>query len=101
MHTGLHACTCEQVHPHCGDGVEFSVLYTDGATLKSEVLHASEHGVAQGPTRQRLHFFLDWLRTGDKLDFVVWPKDDHDCDGTLVLEAKIWDANEYKEVTTF
>ncbi len=38
---------------------------------------------------------------GDKLDFIVWPKDDHDCDAALVLEAKIWDSSEFKETTTF
>lgn len=41
------------------------------------------------------------LRAGDKLDFVVWPKDDHDCDAALLLEAKIWDSSEFKETTTF
>ena len=90
-----------QVHPHCGDGVEVSALFTDAATKEVEVLHAAEYGVQQAPTRQRLHFFLDWLHTGDALDFVVWPKEDHDCDGALILEAKIWDADEYVEVTTF
>lgn len=38
---------------------------------------------------------------GDKLDFIVWPKDDHDCDAVLLLEAKIWDSSEFKETTTF
>ncbi len=38
---------------------------------------------------------------GDKLDFIVWPKDDHDCDAALLLEAKIWDSSEFKETTTF
>ena len=41
------------------------------------------------------------VRAGDKLDFVVWPKDDHDCDAALLLEAKIWDSSEFKETTTF
>ena len=40
-------------------------------------------------------------RAGDKLDFVVWPKDDHDCDAALLLEAKIWDSSEFKETTPF
>ena len=51
--------------------------------------------------RQRVLFFLDHLHTGDKLDFIVWPKDDHDCDAALLLEAKIWDSSEFKETTTF
>ena len=51
--------------------------------------------------RQRALFFLDHLHTGDKLDFIVWPKDDHDCDAVLLLEAKIWDSSEFKETTTF
>ena len=36
-----------QVHPHCGDGVEFSVLSTDAATREVEVLHAAEYRVQQ------------------------------------------------------
>ena len=38
---------------------------------------------------------------GDKLDFIVWPKDEHDCDAALLLEAKLWDSSEFKETTTF
>ena len=45
--------------------------------------------------RQRVLFFLDHLHTGDKVDFIVWPKDDHDCDAALLLEAKIWDSSEF------
>jgi hypothetical protein len=41
------------------------------------------------------------MSAGDKLDFIVWPKDDHDCDAALLLEAKIWDSSEFKETTTF
>ncbi len=89
------------MHPHCGDGVEFSVLFTRAKSGDQEVLHAAEYRVQEAPNRQRLHFFLDWLHTDDKIDFVVWPKDNHDCDGLLILEAKIWDASEYKETTTF
>lgn len=89
------------MHPHCGDGVEFSVIYTDVKTGAAETLHAAEYRPSAAPLRQRLHFFLDWLRTGDAVDFVAWPKDNHDCDGALILEAKIWDASEYKETTTF
>ena len=35
------------MHPHCGDGVEFSVLFTDAATREVEVLHAAEYRVQQ------------------------------------------------------
>ncbi|CAL5218412.1 g88 [Coccomyxa viridis] len=90
-----------EVHPHCGDGVEISVLYADSQKGTTEVLHAAEYAVQQAPVRQRVLFFLDHLHTGDKLDFVVWPKDDHDCDAALLLEAKIWDSSEFKETTTF
>ena len=207
-----------QVHPHCGDGVEISVLYTDSVKGTTDVLHAAEYAVQQAPVRcasllgatvaypgkwafahalagaccavlcpswkilcaggassedvcltlwhpspcsapacmqlvlccpgrshagcepsaaaawppesrllcppalpacalppaallwwkscavlcrQRVLFFLDRLHTGDKIDFIVWPKDDHDCDAALLLEAKIWDSSEFKETTTF
>lgn len=91
----------DQVHPHCGDGVEFSVVYTEGKTGATDTLHAAEYQPQAKPLRQRLHFFLDWIHTGDTIDFIAWPKENHDCDGTLILEAKIWDASEYHETTTY
>lgn len=77
------------------------MLYTDSEKGTTDVLHAAEYAVQQAPVRQRVLFFLDHLTTGDKLDFIVWPKDNHDCDAALVLEAKIWDSSEFKETTTF
>ena len=53
-----------QVHPHCGDGVEISVLYWDSQKVSTEVLHAAEYAVQQAPVRQRVLFFLDHLHTG-------------------------------------
>ena len=53
-----------QVHPHCGDGVEISVLYWDSQKASTEVLHAAEYAVQQAPVRQRVLFFLDHLHTG-------------------------------------
>lgn len=53
-----------QVHPHCGDGVEISVLYSDSEKDSTEVLHAAEYAVQQTPVRQRVLFFLDHLHTG-------------------------------------
>ena len=40
-----------QVHPHCGDGVEISVLYTDSVKGTTDVLHAAEYAVQQAPVR--------------------------------------------------
>ena len=56
-----------QVHPHCGDGVEISVLYADSQKGTTEVLHAAEYAVQQAPVRQRVLFFLDHLHTGESL----------------------------------
>ncbi len=62
----LSLCWCAmQVHPHCGDGVEISVLYSDSGKGSTEVLHAAEYAVQQAPVRQRVLFFLDQLHTGE------------------------------------
>ncbi len=60
----LSCCLVMQVHPHCGDGVEISVLYADSQKGTTEVLHAAEYAVQQAPVRQRVLFFLDHLHTG-------------------------------------
>lgn len=56
----------------------------------------AEYEQAEKPTRQRLHFYLDRLSTGDKLDLLVYPREQHDCDGALILEVQIWEQTAYK-----
>ena len=51
---------------------------------------------ADRPTRQRLHFYLDRLATGDMLDLLVYPRQQHDCDGALILDVQIWEQTAYK-----
>ena len=62
-----------QVFPKCGDGVNFVVTLSpvDGSDV--QVLHEAEYEVAEKPTRQRLHFYLDRISTGDKVDLLVYP----------------------------
>ncbi|CAL8463815.1 g3349 [Coccomyxa elongata] len=85
-----------EVFPKCGDGVNFVVTLTpvDGGPVQT--LHEAEYEVAEKPTRQRLHFYLDKLSTGDKVDLLVYPRAQHDCDGALILEVQIWEQKAYK-----
>ena len=39
-----------------------------------DVPEQAEYEQAEKPTRQRLHFYLDRLSTGDKLDLLVYPR---------------------------
>ena len=41
------------------------------------------------PQRQKLEVPIN-IRPGDQLDFVVDPRNNHDCDGLYIVEAKIW-----------
>ena len=66
----------------------------DGSPVQT--LHEAEYEVADKPTRQRLHFYLDKLSTGDKVDLLVYPREQHDCDGALILEVQIWEQKAYK-----
>ena len=34
------------------------------------------------------------IRPGDQIDFVVDPRNNHDCDGLYIVEAKIWPPSE-------
>ena len=90
------ACRLFQVFPKCGDGVNFEVVLTPAAGGPVQTLHAAEYEVGTKPTRQRLHFYMDRISTGDKVDFVVYPRVQHDCDGALMLEAQLWEQSAYK-----
>ena len=41
------------------------------------------------PQRQKLEVPID-IRPGDQIDFVVDPRNNHDCDGLYIVELKIW-----------
>ena len=85
-----------QVFPKCGDGVRFVVTLSPVDGSEVQVLHEAEYEVADKPTRQRLHFYLDKISTGDKVDLLVYPRGQHDCDGALILEVQIWEKKAYK-----
>ena len=85
-----------QVFPKCGDGVNFVVTLSPADGSDVQVLHEAEYEVAEKPTRQRLHFYLDRISTGDKVDLLVYPRGQHDCDGALILEVQIWEKKAYK-----
>lgn len=85
-----------QVFPKCGDGVNFVVTLSPVDGSEVQVLHEAEYEVAEKPTRQRLHFYLDKISTGDKMDLLVYPRAQHDCDGALILEVQIWEKKAYK-----
>lgn len=92
----LRRCARLQVFPRCGDGVAFEVKFTPmDAFGEPMLMHREDHGTMQKPLRQRLHFFIDQLEAGDMIDLVALPKKNHDCDGVLLLEAQLWDSNEY------
>ncbi len=88
--------TVLQVFPKCGDGVRFVVTLSPVDGSEVQVLHEAEYEVADKPTRQRLHFYLDKISTGDKVDLLVYPRGQHDCDGALILEVQIWEKKAYK-----
>lgn len=82
--------------PRCGDGVQFEVVFTPVDALgEPMVMHREDHVRASRPLRQRLHFYIDQLEAGDSIDLVSLPKENHDCDGVLLLEVQLWDAREY------
>ena len=85
-----------QVFPKCGDGVDFSVILSPVGGGPVQYLHEADYELSDKPTRQRLHFYLDKLETGDVIDFTVYPRGQHDCDGALLLEAQIWEQDAYK-----
>ena len=85
-----------QVFPKCGDGVDFSVILSPVGGGPVQYLHEADYELSDKPTRQRLHFYLDKLETGDVIDFTVYPRGQHDCDGALLLEAQIWEQEAYK-----
>ena len=85
-----------QVFPKCGCGVNFVVTLSPVDGSEVQVLHEAEYEVAEKPTRQRLHFYLDKISTGDKVDLLVYPRGQHDCDGALILEVQIWEKKAYK-----
>ena len=67
--------------PKCGDGVDFSVILSPVGGGAVQYLHEADYELSDKPTRQRLHFYLDKLETGDVIDFTVYPRGQHDCDG--------------------
>ena len=85
--------------PKCGDGVDFSVILSPVGGGPVQYLHEADYELSDKPTRQRLHFYLDKLETGDVIDFTVYPRGQHDCDGALLLEAQIWEQEAYKART--
>ena len=98
----LVLCCPDHLHAGCKPCAK-ACLADDMNDLRAALFHWNIcANISNNATcRQRVLFFLDHLHTGDKLDFIVWPKDDHDCDAALLLEAKIWDSSEFKETTTF
>jgi len=78
------------------DGVDFSVILSPVGGGAVQYLHEADYELSDKPTRQRLHFYLDKLETGDVIDFTVYPRGQHDCDGALLLEAQIWEQDAYK-----
>jgi hypothetical protein len=95
-----------QVFPSCGDGVNVAVTMqpsavaaaaaADGRAPQPRMLHEAEYAVSSQPTRQRLHFYLDAIATGDVIDLTVLPGSQHDCDGALILDLQLWDQESYR-----
>lgn len=76
--------------------MDFEVVFRPvDAFGETMVLHREEHGRMQKPLRQRLHFYIDQLESGDVVDIISLPKRNHDCDGVFILEAQLWDTREY------
>lgn len=49
------------------------------------------------PQRQRVEFRFS-VHVGDHIDFTVWPRASHDCDGVYVVDIQIWEHDGLKKV---
>ena len=85
------ALVCLQVWPICGDGLDFSVRLTPAGPRKPQMLlqRSYEPDPDAPPNRQKIEWQMH-IRTGDRLDFLVDPRGNHDCDGLYIVDVQVW-----------
>ena len=85
------ALLCLQVWPICGDGLDFSVRLTPAGPRKPQMLlqRSYEPDPDAPPNRQKIEWQMH-IRTGDRLDFLVDPRGNHDCDGLYIVDVQVW-----------
>ena len=79
--------------PVCGDGVDFAVDFHPAKGRSRNLLKEGHDPVPKGarPTRKRIEVSM-LISPGDVFEFVVDPRENQDCDGIYVVEAKIWQS---------
>ena len=82
---------CWQVWPICGDGLDFTVRLTPSGPRKPQMLlqRSYEPDPDAPPNRQKIEWQMH-IRTGDRLDFLVDPRGNHDCDGLYIVDVQVW-----------
>lgn len=75
----------------CGDGVDLHVTFHPLQGSARTLVH---HGHEPVPTGSKAHLqrteqVLDVL-PGDRLDFVIDPRANQDCDGVYIAEFRLW-----------
>ena len=55
-------------------------------TFLRQGIEADQHEV---PQRQKVEFRFQ-LHVGDTVDFIIWPRGTHDCDGIYIVDMQLW-----------
>ena len=79
--------------PVCGDGIDFTVDFHPAHGKSRSLLKEAYDPVPKGarPTRKRIEVSM-LISPGDIFEFVVDPRENQDCDGIYIVEAKIWQS---------
>ena len=79
--------------PVCGDGVDFTVDFHPAKGKSRNLLKEGYDPVPKGarPSRKRIEVEM-LISPGDIFEFVVDPRENQDCDGIYIVEAKIWQS---------
>lgn len=78
----------------CGDGFVFTVTQMTKRTGQIAELHREEFSKTPGlgaALKEGVELYLD-LFPGDKIDFMVDARSNHDCDGIYIVEISFWPA---------